>query len=305
MPAALRSGAGSTPDGAAWLARLPALVRSAVARWDLRLDQPFVAGSASWCAPGRDGAGRDVVLKVSFPHDEARHEADVLRAWAGHGAVGLVAAHPADWALLLRRVRPGTALRSARTPVTRRLVEGATVLRALAGAPAPGALPTVGEVGRRWAALVAERAARATAAGAGPDPALVRQALAVLDAPDTPDLRTVHGDLNPGNLLRGPDGWVAIDPKALRGDPAYDVWPLVEQVGDPWRTPDPARALADRTALVAGAAALDAGHAAAWAVARSVESALWGWSHTGDARALRRALARSRAWVDARDRLAG
>jgi streptomycin 6-kinase len=52
------------------------------------------------------------------------------------------------------------------------------------------------------------------------------------------------------------------------GDPAYDPWPLVEQVAD-------ARPRPERYAVAAAELGLDAGRVRAWAMARSVESALW------------------------------
>ena len=54
-----------------------------------------------------------MVLKISFPHDEARHEAAALRAWHGHGVPRLLGAHEDDWALLLERIEPGTPLSRA------------------------------------------------------------------------------------------------------------------------------------------------------------------------------------------------
>jgi streptomycin 6-kinase len=319
-PPALLSGAGRAPEGAAWLARLPRLVDRAVRRWDLVLGDPFPSGSASWCAPARDAAGRDLVLKVSFPHDEARDEAAVLRAWGGRGAPELVDAHDGDWALLLARVRPGTPMRALRTPAVRRLTEAADVLRVLHAAPAPPGLPALADVARGLADLAAERAGRAARAGVPLDPGLLRAADATLRGagdPGAPAAVTLHGDANPGNLLldRGGAGavWIAIDPKALTGDPAYDVWPLLEQVGDPWRTGDPVRTLRDRLLLVAERAGLDAAGAARWAVARGAESALWAWHHgagrpTAAGRAARRAardLARVRDWARVADLLAG
>lgn len=303
VPDAVRLGAGRTPEGAAWLTDLPALVGRAVDRWDLDLGEPFPSGSASWCAPARDATGADLVLKISFPHTEARDEAAVLRAWHGHGAVRLVEAHPADWALLLDRVRPGTPLRAARTPVRRRLAEAADVLRALHAAPAPHGLPDLADVAAGWAVLLEERADRARAAGARPDPGQVRVAVAVLRAPTGPAPVVLHGDYNPGNLLRADGGWCAIDPKALRGDPAFDPWPLLEQVGEPWRTPDPVRTLRDRTLLVADRAGLDPVAAAGWALARGTEAALWGWAHDADAARLHRALRRTATWTRVRDLL--
>lgn len=303
VPDAVRAGAGRTAEGAAWVADLPALVARALDRWSLTAGDPFPSGSASWCAPARDPAGADLVLKISFPHAEARDEAAVLRAWHGHGAVRLLDAHAPDWALLLDRVRPGAPLRAARTPVPHRLAAAADVLRALHAAPAPDGLPALTEVAAGWAALVEQRADAARAAGARPDPGQVRAALAVLRAPAGGTPVVLHGDYNPGNLLRTADGWCAIDPKALRGDPAYDPWPLLEQVGEPWRTPDPVRTLRDRLRLVADRAALDPAAAAGWALARATESALWGWAHDADVARLHRALRRAADWSRVRDAL--
>ena len=126
-----------------------------------------------------------------------------------------------------------------------------------------------------------------------------------------------HGDLNPGNILRHheaasgtddeSDGWLAIDPKPVHGDLAWDAWPLLTQVGD-WTTTVPSAAdLVDRTRLVADLTGLDAARMAAWAVARGAESALWaadrGWwtgfrGADGD-------LARTAAWATVAGRLGG
>ncbi len=265
----------------------------------------------------RRADGAELVLKLGFPHTEARDEAAVLRAWHGHGAVRLVDAHAGDWALLLDRVRPGTPMRAVRTPVRRRLAEAADVLRALHAAPAPAGVPDLADVGAGWATLLEERAAAAEDAGAEPDPGLVRAAVAVLRGPARPGPRCVvlHGDYNPGNLLRAAGaegsvgGWCAIDPKALLGDPAYDPWPLLEQVGEPWRSPDPVRTLGERVRLVAGRAGLDPAAVAGWALARGTESALWAWSHAGPSgqahRELGRGLRRARDWARVRDALTG
>jgi streptomycin 6-kinase len=37
------------------------------------------------------------------------------------------------------------------------------------------------------------------------------------------EVRPLHGDLHHENILHGPRGWLAIDAKGVRGDPAYDT----------------------------------------------------------------------------------
>ena len=74
---------------------------------------------------------------------------------------------------------------------------------------------------------------------------------------------------------------LAIDPKPVHGDLAYDPWPLLTQVGDWVDTAAAPDDLADRTRLVADLTGLDAARIASWCTARSLASGLWaadrGW----------------------------
>src|SRR3954467_1314749 len=102
-----------SPQRDAWLDSLPRLVDEFARRWSLEVGPPFQPGGrCAWVAPARDRAGRDLVLKLGWRHDEALHEAYGLRAWDGNGAVR-VHGHATDGAtsvLLLERCRPGTGL---------------------------------------------------------------------------------------------------------------------------------------------------------------------------------------------------
>ena len=40
---------------------------------------------------------------------------------------------------------------------------------------------------------------------------------------DPRDVRPLHGDLHHDNILHGPRGWLAIDPKGVLGDPGFDA----------------------------------------------------------------------------------
>jgi streptomycin 6-kinase len=102
-----------SPQRDAWLAALPNLVDEFARRWSLEVGPPYQPGGrCAWVAPARDHAGRDLVLKLAWRHDEALHEAEGLRAWDGDGAVRLQehAVHDATAVLLLERCHPGTTL---------------------------------------------------------------------------------------------------------------------------------------------------------------------------------------------------
>jgi streptomycin 6-kinase len=91
----------------------------------------------------------------------------------------------------------------------------------------------------------------------------------------------LHGDYNPGNILQSADSWVVVDPKPLVGDPAYDLWPLVTQIGAPYSSANPAATLERQVALAAEASAVDPGRAAAWSFARTGLNVSW-YLHDGE-----------------------
>ena len=79
-----------------WLATtLPAALGQALQMWSLRVGEPFQSGGqTAWVAPAWDASGAELVLKIGWPHADAAHEADGLRAWAGNGGPGTPGPRP-------------------------------------------------------------------------------------------------------------------------------------------------------------------------------------------------------------------
>jgi streptomycin 6-kinase len=107
--------------------------------------------------------------------------------------------------------------------------------------------------------------------------ALVEQALDALPelSASGPTGSLLHGDFNPGNILRSSSGWVVIDPKPLVGDPAFDLWPLVTQIGAPLTTTDPVSKVRDQLITAARAAECDWHRTARWAELRTALNVVW------------------------------
>ncbi|MDT0304167.1 aminoglycoside phosphotransferase family protein [Streptomonospora wellingtoniae] len=266
---------GALDGGPAWLESLPETLAGAQDAWKLVLDAPFEGGSCSWAGPARTDSAEHAVLKVSFPHREARGEAEALRFWDGAGAVRLLRASEDGFALLLEECRPGGTLRDSPGEPDELLAAGLHVLAWLwRRPPEPGLdLESLEAVTADWAGLVEKRHPRLRP---GADPYLVRTAVGLLRSlPRTAERSVVlHGDINPGNILaaeRAP--WLAIDPKPMVGDPGYDVWPLIMQIDSPMRLVDPRPALRSRFAAAAEILGEPADRLAAWSAARAVESA--------------------------------
>lgn len=143
------------------------------------------------------------------------------------------------------------------------------------GATRHGGFERVGTVTAEWADLVEDRMARLRP---GFDPGLVGYGARLLrELPGSAAREVlVHGDVNPGNILAARrEPWLVIDAKPMWGDPAYDPWPLIEQVDDPFLHGDPVAVLRRRFALFGEVTGEDPARLAAWAVARRVETALW------------------------------
>jgi streptomycin 6-kinase len=250
------------PGGALWLDALPRLAAECAEEWGLTLEPPFTDGHASLAIP----AG-ETVLKLNFPERETEHEGDALAHWDGDGAVRLLARDEARGALLLERARPGTAQPDLQT--------AALALRRLHAKPAPpmGPFRSLAGEAERWAREIPRRWA---AHGRPGDPAPIEFVKRVLpELVMTQDrLVVTHQDLHGGNLLSSARGWLAIDPKPLVGEPAFDCASLVRDHRSALRRdPHPQRTLELRIDTLSAALELDRERVRAWAI---VHSLAWG-----------------------------
>jgi streptomycin 6-kinase len=218
--------ADQVPERNAWLDRLPGVVAEYADRWSLRVGRPYQPGGRSaWVAPVRDRAGRDLVLKVGWAHEEALQEADGLRAWAGNGAVMVYASGVAEASavLLLERCWPGTTLGEALDEQQQdEIVAG--LLRRLWQVPTSGGrFRPLQSMCDAWAR---EFEQHVVAAPGLLDPGLVRAATELWRVlPATADREALLcTDLHAGNVLAAQrEPWLVIDPKPYLGDPAYDA----------------------------------------------------------------------------------
>jgi streptomycin 6-kinase len=278
MPAALLRSPGESVDTRAnweaWLERLPEVVSDAGAHWNLRIGAPFQPGGrTSWVAPARTAAQNQVVMKVTWPHFEAEHEADGLRLWDGRGAVKILdtIALSGSTVLLLEACTPGAPLKTY--PEAEQDVVIAGLLRRLWITPPVGhPLRPLETMCEAWADEFEERQSRRPAASA--DSGLVRQGielLRLLPAEAETDV-VLCTDLHAGNVLSSTrEPWLMIDPKPYVGDPAYDL--IQHFLNCRERLHANPRALAERVADLCG---VESDRVGRWLFARCVqESHQW------------------------------
>jgi len=263
------------PDlsGDDWLAELPRRVAAALERWELTADGVPMHGYCALVLPVRR-RGEPLILKLGWPHPEARHEHLALRAWAGRGAVHLVAAHPAVDALLLERLDASRDLGGTDVQTSCAVIGG--LLRRL-DVPAFPQLDHLSDWARGFLADTAD--VRAIAA-LGLPRRFVEQARSVArDLTEEPgiDGRLVHSDLHDGNVLAGERAaWLAIDPKPLAAEPAFALAPAMwNRWTDALASGDPSWHLRCRLGWLADAAGVDEDRARAWTLIRLVANAAW------------------------------
>ena len=277
-------------EGVAWLARLPALLDDCARRWSLTLLPPFPL-SYNYVAPATRADGRPVVLKVGIPGGEPINQIAALRHYQGHGMVELLAADADVGAFVLERLTPGVSLIHMHDDEQATAI-AAEVMRQLwqgPGGAAPPAhpFPNIAD----WADGM-QRMRAHFGGGTGPFPrALAEEAESLfadlLASQAAPVL--LHGDLHHDNILsatRAP--WLAVDPKGVVGEPAFEVGALLRnplpQLLD---RPNPGRVMARRVDQLAEALGIDRARIRGWGLAQAVLSAWWciedsgyGWEPT-------------------------
>jgi streptomycin 6-kinase len=272
VPAALRAQAEGRPAWADWLARAPRLSDDLITEWGLRIDGPTLAGNCAMVVPVRTDDDRAGVLKIGWPHWEAETEHLALRAWQGHGAVELWRADPRRFALLLERARPDRDLHALD------VLEACEVVARLYGRLHRPPLPQprrLTELCREWADRLPPlfEANLISRRFVSQGERLMRD---FADDPDT-DAALIHSDLHFFNVLAAArEPWLAIDPKPLSGDPAYEVAPLLwNRWAEAMSAVSPRQALLDRLFTVVDVAGLDEDRVRDWVVVREVCNVLW------------------------------
>ena len=246
-------------------------LRPFAAMWNLSLDGPVLDTPSSRIAFGcRNGS--PVVLKVAKHQGDEAGAHRALLHFAGCACVRLL--DRANGAVLLERLAPGR-------PLTKHVLAGqddaataavCDVARSLHRPAAPdGGFPMIEDWG-----LALEQCRRRSAAGIPGD--MLQRACALFAelAASQGDRKLLHGDLHHDNILwDAARGWVAVDPKGVIGEPAYELGAMLR---NPTENPElfaQQSIAARRAGIIAERLACDADRVLAWGFAQAVLSAVW------------------------------
>jgi streptomycin 6-kinase len=261
--------------------QLPALIAEISSHWELEIEPPFDPLYYSYVAPAVCSDGRRVVLKATVPHSGLDNEIEALRCFDGRGAVVLLNADPVRGCVLLERLEPGSSL--VELDDERAISIAAELIREIRRpAPEGSQLPSV----EAWTSALG-RSSDPSGGGAGPLPGLLvaraERMLAELLA-SSPDPAVLHADLHHRNILaaeRRP--WLAIDPKGVIGDPAYEAGALLRNpLPEFLAASRPDRMISRRLDQLAEELGLDRSRLLDWGFVQAVLAARWSLEDHGN-----------------------
>lgn len=232
-------------------------------RWRLTQDGAPFRSPNSWLLPVRRDA-TPAMLKIATTHEEeAGHQ--VMTWWSGEGAAQVFEVDGP--ALLMERAQSAETLErfvdGRDEEATRILCNTLATLHGPRAKVPPVLIPLEQRFDSLWSAAHQQVSAFEEAA---------QIARTLLATPQ--DIRVLHGDMHHGNVLDfGPRGWLAIDPKGIVGERAFDYANLF---CNPSNHQTIARSkLYQRIELVAKLAQLDRHRLLDWIIAWSALSASW------------------------------
>ena len=263
--------------GRAWITGLPAMAVTYFDRWQLVNDGQVAAGAVALIIPVALADGSKAVLKLQPVDDETGGEPAALKAWAGQGAVRLLAHDSSSGAMLLERLDASRDLSTMRDDLAAAQII-AELLVQLNSVPAPAGMRRLSDVAA--ATLAGTPEAIRLVADDDERQLLINCAARLEELTTDPiDSRLLHWDLHYFNTLSTLDDaqrWKAIDPKPLVGDSAFELLPaLWNRWEDLVMTGDLARALLRRFDLMTDVLGLDRSRAAGWTLGRVLQVAVW------------------------------
>ncbi|MEH7179260.1 aminoglycoside phosphotransferase family protein [Neobacillus vireti] len=265
------------PDGKSWLESLEQTVNTYLKKWNLTNEGPVENLSYNYVIKVTDPKGTPLILKLGVPNFDTRNEMITLKAYDGNGCAKLLKSDAENGVMLLERLVPGRMLSVEKDErfVTETFIKVWKAIRR----PVPNETSTPSLT--HWFEGLPRYQKNFPK---GPIPQEHIQLAEdffqqVMDSSGGPEL--LHGDLHHENILYSEkQGWMAIDPKGVAGDPYFDVVSfLVNQLES---KADPKGLLKLRVDIICEQLGLDRQRLLKAAVALGTLYACWGIEDQAD-----------------------
>ena len=259
--------------GREWVATAPGRLDELAKEWGFAPGEALTGLTYSLVVPVTLSDGTRAMLKAQPPHMESRAELAMLAALDGQGAVRLLRGDADGGFALLERLEPGEQLSNLKDDDEATRI-AARVMRALWRTPPDD--PALISLERWGQGFATYQGAYPT--GGPLSNALVSGARAMFDRliETSPPPLLLHGDLHHDNILsatRSP--WLAIDPKGIVGDPAFEPAPLFYNPMERMAGARDVPGIVRRRFEILAELDLDPARVAGWGFAMAVLSMCW------------------------------
>lgn len=261
--------------GAAWLKSIPKVIKKYESRWSIKVLPPYTL-SFNYVAPVQRADGSMAVLKMIYPGDlEFKSEIKALEYFKGNGIVKLLEVDEKDAIILLEHIAPGKPLSSLDNDdqatkiiakVIKKLQEKSSTANNFVSIN-----DWVSEIPKYKQGFLGEQAPLPTLL-VNKAEILFKQLIATSAKPIL-----VHGDLHHDNILQSnKSGWLAIDPKGVSAEPAYEVAAMIRNPYEKLKDiPDLAPLLRRRITILSEELEIDPQRILDWCFAQTMLSAVW------------------------------
>lgn len=264
--------------GREWLDKLPVIIKELSDRWSLT--QVKAVNNMSWnfVATAIQDHKIPIVLKISCGQQLIQHEYNSLKHFDGHGAIQVLDINAEYHALLLERAMPGERLKEHHPEkLTDTIVIYASIVKQLASRPF-SKRNTYTHVSE-WLSVLDKIT----------DPRIEKCLVDKARPLRSILLKTAkqeylcHGDLHLENIISHGSTWVAIDPKGIIGEIAFEAAAFdlisIDEIQQNGNIPS---LVLNRVELLSNSLALNFNRLLSWIFLRIILSAQWFIEDNGD-----------------------
>lgn len=264
--------------GRDWINNLPIIIAELSRYWELSHIMPVDNMTFNYVVKAITTTNQPVVLKISCDEKSISDEIQALNYFDGNGSVRLIAHYPAYHALLLQQAIPGITLKSLYPSQIEYVMDAyIDTMRKLHNKQ------LVNKNSYRhisnWLSVIDSLSEDVCPLH------LIRKAITLkneLLASMKSEI-FLHGDLHHDNILKDGDQWLAIDPKGIIGEPAFEIAAFdFMYVNELANKMDVKNIFEARVCQLANKAKLDAQRIKKWIFVRLMLMAAWYIEDNGD-----------------------
>lgn len=263
--------------GRNWIDQLPKLIDHATHLWGLSDLTPIPNMTWHYVALAHSKQFGPVVLKIAADASITGQERIALQHFADHGMVDVCAHDSEHHMLLLAQAVPGTTMKSTYLADQKTAINHYANLVKRMSEITPSAANEFKTVAQ-W--LEVFDRVNASQLPDGYHQWAVSTSKALVSNLD--DSRLLHGDLHQDNVIQQDDSWIAIDPKGVIGETAFEVAAFDYIHAIELGQPDWQQKFEGRTQQMASALNIDHQRLVQWILVRLLMGASWMIEDQGD-----------------------